>query len=128
YLIEDKYQFSDWVKKNTIMYERTVESEFVNKLRENLLAGEEDFTLTYVGDINLSDFTEAMIDKVYEIEDLSTASDFDYLRYNIRSIRTNVSGFANNLTIHYQIVYNESKEQTIALEEEIDGLLKKWRI
>lgn len=128
YLLEDKYQFSQWVMTNSIMYERTNEEEFVHLLREKLLKGEEAFTLEYIGNIELERFTDEIIDKAYEIDDEKTSSDYDYLKYNIKSIYTRIKGFGNNLKVSYEIVYNESKEETKRLDKEINRLLKEWNI
>ncbi len=128
YLLEDKYEFSTWVKTNSFMYERTKEDEFVLSLREKLLDGKETFTLNYIGEIELERFTNEIIDKVYEIDYSDTSSDYDYLRYNIRSIYTSIKGFGNNLKVTYKIDYNESKEETKQLDKEIDKLFKEWKV
>jgi len=128
YLLEDKYQVSQWIMTNSIMYERTKEDEFVLLLREHLLEGKEDFTIQYIGDIELERFTDEFIDKAFEIDDEKTSSDFDYLKYNIKSIYTRIKGFGNNINVTYQIVYNESIEETKQLDREIEGLLKEWKV
>lgn len=129
YYANEKYNMVEWVIEMGVASQHDNPEYFTRKVREAMLEGKEHIVLTYVGKANdLEWFTKEAIAMAYEIDDESTSSDFDYLRYNTESIATRIVGLGNILNITYDFTYNETPYETTEVDQKIDSLLHKWKI
>lgn len=129
YYANEKYNLVEWVVEMGVASQHDNPEYFIGKVREAMLEGKEHIVLTYVGKANdLEWFTKEAIAMVYEIDDESISSDFDYLRYNTESIATRIVGLGSILTITYDFTYNEIPSETAEVDKKINSLFYKWKI
>jgi len=132
YALNDKYNLVNWVieiNKTNPTNEIQNKENFVNQVRMAMLEGKEHVVLQYVGKSdNMEWFTEEAIDMVYNIDESTTSDDYDYLRYKTESINSQISGFANVMTVTYDFKYDESVAETEQVSKKISKLFKKWEI
>ena len=129
YTIDGRYNLSQNIQNVGVLSHEDDKQEFILKVRKAMLDGSDSAVFPYVGKVdNMEWFTEDVIDMVYAIDDLSTSSDYDYLKYKANSIYAHIVGFGNKMTISYEFEYNESYSETQAVDETIDELFKKWNM
>lgn len=127
YAINDRYHLKETFINVNILDQESNEAEFIEKVREAMLNGQEKLTVQYIGPVeNMEWFTQEVIDKVYNIDDPLDSSDYDYLRYKANSIYAHIVGVGNNMTINYEFEYNETAEQTQQIHDIITKLYEKW--
>lgn len=135
YTVNDKYDLAGWIvelegmKEMKQMNQMNQEESFANQVRIGMLEGEEQIILRYVGDVNNMEwFTEEAIDSTYHIDDSTTSSDYDYLRYKTKSIYSHISGLGKYMTVTYNFQYNESAAETEQVDQRINELFRDWKI
>lgn len=129
YYTNEKYNLAEWVVEMGTAYQHDNPEYFISRVREAMLEGKERIVLTFVGKADDLDwFTKEAIAMAYEIDDKSTSSDFDYLKYNTESIATHIVGLGNILTITYDFTYNENPSETTEVDKKINSLFHKWKI
>ena len=103
--------------------------EYINALRTCMLAREPEVSVTYVGSgSELEKFAEDVLQDVFAVDDVENPSDFDYLQYIYGGMRVKMEGVYGFYKVTYQFDYLESKEQTEAVDAEIEKLYKKWKM
>ncbi|MGB8453373.1 MAG: transglutaminase domain-containing protein [Anaerocolumna sp.] len=129
YAVNDRYNLADWILVYGNANQTVNDKTFVEEIRKAMLDGVNEVELKYVGKVeNMEWFTEDVIDRVYDIDDPVTASDFDYLRYKTNSIYAHIIGFGNVLTVTYDFEYNETAEETDRVDETIKKMFGEWEI
>lgn len=128
YTLEDKYKVIEWAY-HVVTIERTREEDFISEIRKAMLLGEEEVVIQYIGEFNsINWFTEDVINMVYSIDDPTTSSDYDYLKYKVESIYAQVNGLGNILNVTYQFKYNETASETKRVDDKVKQLFNKWNI
>ncbi len=129
YTINDRYNLAAWLLESGDSNQAENEQAFAGQVRTAMLEGKEQATLQYIGKSeNMEWFTEEVIDMVYNIDDITTSSDYDYLRYKANSIFTHVVGFGNVMTVTYEFEYNETAAETEQVDRTIKQLFDEWEI
>ncbi len=125
YILIDKYHVNTYFTNLTEEEVQANNEEFVRKLREGMIARQETVELSYKGDGDAAhEFVGDAIDKVFEIDDDSTTSDFDYLRYCYLGTEIKIKGILDSYKVVYKFDYNETKEQTEIVDKNIKSALK----
>lgn len=129
YILVDKYHltmyFRSWSEEEIM----SNNDEFVNKLRQGMLDRKEVVELTYKGDSSqVHEFVGEAINKVFEIDDNGTTSDFDYLKYCYLGTEIKIQGMLDSYTVSYKFQYNETKEQTKKVDEAIASVIRKLNL
>lgn len=105
------------------------EENFIHEIWEAMCNREEEFTVKYMGEkSDIEAIVDNVIDSVFEIDDISTSSDFDYLKSNFKGMKASVRGIGNIFTVNYQISYRETKEQTEIVDKRIEEIFKEYDI
>jgi hypothetical protein len=129
YIVNDKYNLTKWVVEMNTSERYDDPNEFVKRVRLAMLEGTDHIVLTYTGKIdNLDWFTDTAMKLVYKIDDPDTSSDYDFLRYNTKSIESHITGIGNIMSVTYDFTYNESAQETEEVDKKINQLLKKWNM
>lgn len=129
YAVNDKYNLAEWVSQIGEANNFNNPDNFADQVRLAMLEGKEHTVLQYYGDVDdMEWFTNGAIDMVYNIDESTTSSDYDFLRYNTNSIYSHISGLGYIMTVTYNIQYNESKSETDQVDQKISKLFHKWKI
>lgn len=103
--------------------------KYIQTIREAMLAGEKSVTVSYVGSASeLTVFAEDVIQEVFAVDDVSTDSDFDYMKCKYAGMQVRMEGMYRFYKVHYEFIYLETKEQTDEVDAKIDALFDKWEI
>lgn len=129
YTVSDRYDLLAFILVPGEATQTENELAFVNNIRLEMLKGSTRSELKFIGKVdNMEWFTEDAIDMVYNIDDPSTSSDYDYLKYKVNSIYAHIVGFGNRLTVTYEFEYNETAEETAIVDATIQKLFSEWNI
>ncbi len=129
YILVDKYHltmyFRSWSEEDIMSYN----DEFVNKLRDAMLDRQESVELSYRGDsTQVHEFVGEAINKVFEMDDSNTTSDFDYLKYCYLGTEIKIQGMLDSYVVTYRFQYNETKEQTKQVDQRIASWMKAMKL
>lgn len=129
YILIDKYHVNMYFTDLTEEEIQANNDEFVRKLREGMVNRDEEIVLSYKGGADEAhEFVGDAINKVFEIDDESTTSDFDYLRYCYLGTEIKIRGILDSYQVSYRFEYNETKEQTEIVDKNIKSALKVLNI
>ncbi|MDO5291243.1 MAG: transglutaminase domain-containing protein [bacterium] len=125
YILIDKYHVNMYFTSMTQEEKQDNDEKFIEQLREGMLKREKTIELSYKGDADkVHEFVGDAINKVFEIDDDSTTSDYDYLRYCYLGTEIKIKGFLDTYSVTYTFEYNETKEQTEIVDKNIASALK----
>lgn len=100
------------------------EQEFVTQLHDGILQGKEEIVLEYIGSADtVEEFVTEALDKAIEIDDESTSSDYDYMKFKQASTYMNMKGYGSYYIVTYDMEYLESYEQTQTVEQKVKEIL-----
>ena len=105
------------------------EQEFITRLHDGILNGEKEIVLEYIGaEDTVEDFVTEALDKAMEIDDKSTSSDYDYMKFKQAATYMNMKGYGSYYIVTYTMEYLESYEQTQAVDEKVKKILKELNL
>ena len=82
FILLDKYNMGVFLAQIGEVPTINKQEEYILELREGMLSREKEVTLTFKGNRQeVNTFVSKAIDEVFQIDDPSSSSDFDYLRY-----------------------------------------------
>lgn len=129
YGLDERYNLLDWVTQMSESEKHNNPEDFVKRVQLAMLGGTEHITLTYIGKVEkLQWFTDEAIEKAFNIDASETSSDYDYLRFNIKSISAKITGFGNILMVTYDFTYNETVTETEQVDKKVKQILKNLNI
>lgn len=127
--IVDRYNLSVVIRQLT--KENTMDNPdaYVEKLREALLNRDSNVILQFKGSSKEVDsFVGDAVEMAFAIDDPSTSSDFDYMKYSYTGTQIKIKGLLNAFTVEYSFEYNETLEQTKQVDEAIIQIFKQLEI
>ncbi|BBF44488.1 protease, putative [Lachnospiraceae bacterium KM106-2] len=118
-----------WIVKNGPQGEQFNKEEFVEEVREAMLDSRAKLKIKFKGSYEEANkFVGEAVRKAFEIDDKSTSSDYDYLRYRYKGMRVVIKGMLNSYEVVYSFQYNETADQTRKVDEVIKEKLKHLEI
>lgn len=101
------------------------EQEFITRLHDGILEGKREIVLEYLGNSDtVEDFVTEALDKAIEMDDKSTSSDYDYMKFKQAATYMNMKGYGSYYIVTYNMEYLESYEQTREVEKKVQEILK----
>ena len=123
------FTIKEFVELTAQKYTEENPHEYIQALRDCMLEGKPEVSVNYVGSLDkMNTFAEEVLEHVFDYDDPSTSSDYDYLRYNYAGMKISMDGIYGYYKLNYQFSYMETKEQTDEVDKEIDRLFNEWKI
>ncbi len=105
------------------------QQEFIIQLHDEMLQGKKEIVLEYFGSADtVEDFVTNALDKAIEIDDKSTSSDYDYMKFKQAATYMNMKGYGSYYIVTYTMEYLESYEQTQIVDEKIQVILEELKL
>ncbi|BCN28967.1 transglutaminase domain-containing protein [Anaeromicropila herbilytica] len=107
----------------------TTKEELIEQIQKAMINYKEGTTIKYIGSYNdIKPIVENPLDYVSAIDDPDTSSDYDYLKYIVKSINVSIKGYANILELSYHFTFRETKEETKEVDKKVKEVIKNLGI
>lgn len=126
-ILQTKFHFLDVLGVEEMTKEK--EQQFITKLHDNMLQGEREIVLEYIGNADaVEDFVVDALDQAIEMDNTSTSSDYDYMKFKQAATYMNMKGYGYYYIVTYTMEYLESYEQTQLVDEKVHTILQELQI
>ena len=105
------------------------EQKFITRLHDGIMKGEQEIVLEYLGSADtVEDFVTEALDRAMEMDQKSTSSDYDYMKFKQAATYMNMKGYGSYYIVTYKMEYLESYEQTQKVEQKVQEILKELNL
>lgn len=127
FVLQKKYHLFGILGIEQMTEER--EKEFITRLHDGIMKGEKEIVLEYLGSPDtVEDFVTEALDKAMELDDKSTSSDYDYMKFKQKATYMNMKGYGSYYIVTYKMEYLETYEQTQEVEKKVQEILKELKL